>query len=206
MSMGAASVAACAVRNGRNVGNGVMPSGADRTEGVCGSIDTAVGAAAACGVRYGLSAAAIVKLHARLAASSTAQGSASQRASVRSPQLVDRSDCIFKNLHRHRVCADCRTQCWTNYFIPIAGTVLLFVVVRVAKTAFDALRLAVRGQRPRAAAPGLLAALVLWGVRVIKCALPWRCGAPLCRAGRAAAAGPVVRRQLGARPNLDCRR
>ena len=54
----------------------------------------------------------------------------------------------------------------------IAGAVLLFVVVRAAKTAFDALRLAVRGQRPRAAAPGLLAALVLWGVRVIKCTLP----------------------------------
>jgi len=91
-------------------------------------------------------------------------------------------------------------------FMAIAGAVLLFVVVRAAKTAFDALRLAVRGQRPRAAAPGLLAALVLWGVRVIKCTLPWRCGAPLCRAGRAAAAGTVVLRQLGARANQDCRR
>ncbi len=85
----------------------------------------------------------------------------------------------------------------------IAGAVLFFVAVRAAKTALDALRLAVRGQLPRAAAPGLLAELVLWGVRVIKCTLPWRGGAPLCRA---AAAGTVVLRQLGARANQDCRR
>jgi len=91
-------------------------------------------------------------------------------------------------------------------FMAIAGAVLLFVVVRAAKTAFDALRLSFRGQRPRAAAPGLLAELVLWGVRVIKCTLPWRCGAPLCCAGRAAAASIVVLRQLGARANQDCRR
>ncbi len=88
----------------------------------------------------------------------------------------------------------------------IAGAVLLFVVVRAAKNAFDALRLAVRGQRPRAAAPGLLAALVLRGVRVIKCTPQWRCGAPLCRVGHAVAAGTVVLRQLGARANQDCRR
>ncbi len=91
-------------------------------------------------------------------------------------------------------------------FMFIAGVVLLFVVVRAAKTAFNALRLAVRRQRPRAAAPGLLAALVFWGVRVIKCTLQWGCCAPLCRVGRAAAAGTVVLRQLGARANQDCRR
>ena len=106
ISRGAAVEAASAVRNGSSVGKGVMPSGADNTEGSCDCPAAAVGAAVAWVVGCPLSAAANVKLHAKLLPNSAANGTSTQRGCACHLQRIDRRARIVNNSARAcRLCA-----------------------------------------------------------------------------------------------------
>ena len=100
MSGGAAVEAASAVRNGRSVGKGVMPSGSDNTEGSCDCPAAVVGAAVACVAGCPLSAAANVKLQAKLLPTSAANGTSTQRGCARHLQRIDRRARIVNNSAR----------------------------------------------------------------------------------------------------------
>ena len=106
LSGGAAVEAASAVRNGSSVGKGVMPSGSDNTEGSCDCPAAVVGAAVACVAGCPLSAAANVKLQAKLLPTSAANGTSTQRGCARHLQRIDRRARIVNNSARAwRICA-----------------------------------------------------------------------------------------------------